>query len=219
MSKQGKFLVIDGPDAVGKTTQIVNIENYLEQQGFKTLKVREPGGSIVGEKIRELLLTTDMQGITEVMLFTASRVELINTIVKPALAEGTIVICDRFTDSTYAYQGHGRGLIKEVTILQSLIDTIIVPDDVLLLTAPIDVTLQRLRLRSQSQAADRLDSLDVETKVKIHHGYELADKFAFQRGQLNRIRFDASKTEQEVWNDIRYWLDNYYIPLHDDLKQ
>ena len=107
------FITFEGPDGCGKTTQIDLLEKYLIQQGYSVFRTREPGGTHIGEQIRDVLHNrenTDMTCEAEILLYSASRAQLVQEKIKPALEEGTIVISDRFFDSTLAYQGYGRGL-------------------------------------------------------------------------------------------------------------
>ncbi|MEO0415723.1 MAG: dTMP kinase, partial [Verrucomicrobiota bacterium] len=114
MAQTGKFITFEGTEGCGKSTQIANLRASLEERGVKTILTREPGGTALGEKIRELLQFDpegeDMTPETELLLFTASRAQLVRQVIAPALAEGTWVIADRFFDSTTVYQGIGRGL-------------------------------------------------------------------------------------------------------------
>ena len=115
------FITFEGADGCGKTTQIKLIDEYLRSKGYKTLLTREPGSKGLGEKIREILLNYDgeVSSRCESFLFLADRAQHVDCIIKPALQEGTIVLCDRHTDSTVAYQGYGRGLdIEEIKKLR-----------------------------------------------------------------------------------------------------
>ena len=110
---EGLFITFEGPDGAGKSTQVHLINAYLKDMGYKTLVTREPGGTPIGEKIRNLLLNCDhseMSALTEMYLYAAARAQHVGQLIKPALQEGTIVLCDRFVDSSIAYQGFGRGL-------------------------------------------------------------------------------------------------------------
>ena len=111
--KRGLFITMEGPDGSGKSTQIAAIEKYFEEKGQKVLLTREPGGTRISEKIRELLLdkaNSEMDPMAEALLYAASRAQLVSQVIKPALDEGINVICDRFVDSSIAYQAYGRGL-------------------------------------------------------------------------------------------------------------
>jgi len=110
---KGLFITIEGPDGAGKSTQIIFIKKFLEEKGYEVLLTREPGGTVIGEKIRGLLLDKshqEMSDITEALLYAASRAQHVAELIIPALSEGKIVLCDRFVDSSIVYQGKGRGL-------------------------------------------------------------------------------------------------------------
>ncbi|MCH7505319.1 dTMP kinase [PVC group bacterium] len=114
---RGKFITFEGCDGCGKTTQASMLAGHLRQSGYAVVETREPGGTTVGEKIRQILLDKsipDLSHMSELLLFTAARVEHVRTIIKPAIAKGEWVICDRFFDATLAYQGYGLGLDKKM---------------------------------------------------------------------------------------------------------
>ena len=149
----GKFLTLEGLEGVGKSTNLAYIKSLLVQRGIDVLETREPGGTAVGERVRDLLLAqTDcpMQADTELLLMFAARAEHIATIIRPALSRGQWVISDRFTDATYAYQGGGRG-ISEVRIgqIEQWVQGELRPDLTLVLDAPPEVGLARAAVRSE----------------------------------------------------------------------
>lgn len=115
-SGEGKFITFEGPDGAGKTTQIQLTEDFLAEQGYLVVSMREPGGTRLSEAIRQLLLDPsykEMCAATEALLYTAARAQLVNEVILPALAAGKVVLCDRFVDSSLAYQGYGRSLVLE----------------------------------------------------------------------------------------------------------
>jgi dTMP kinase len=148
---RGKFITLEGGEGVGKTTNLEFIRNYLQKLGIRFLVTREPGGTPIGEAIRRLVI--DSQGMavqTELLLMFAARAQHIEELIKPALAEGIWVICDRFTDASYAYQGGGRGIDTEVIrYLEEWLLKGLKPDLTLLLDAPVEVGLKRARGRGQ----------------------------------------------------------------------
>jgi dTMP kinase len=114
---KGLFISFEGPDGSGKTTQINMLREYIQKEGYDILLTREPGGTRISEQLRSIILNPDFteMGInTEMLLYAASRAQLVEEVIRPALDQGKIVICDRFIDSTYAYQGYGRGISLEV---------------------------------------------------------------------------------------------------------
>ncbi len=118
---KGVFITFEGPEGGGKTTQIRLLASWLRERGFDVLATREPGGTRIGDKVRALLLApehTEMQSEAEILLFSAARAQLVGEVIRPALARGSVVLCDRFADSTLAYQGYGRQL--DLDILRSI---------------------------------------------------------------------------------------------------
>ena len=194
----GQFITIEGIECVGKSTNAKFIENTLNKKGYKTLVTREPGGSGVGEKIRNILLFENkdtLSPMTELLLLFAAREKHINEIIKPALRQGTWVICDRFTDASFAYQGFGREMgFDKVNALKSLIQKDFEPELTILLDAPLEIITSRRKLNPN----DRFESEDKAFFERVRNGYlELANIFD------ERVKvIDASKNIQEVQDQI-----------------
>lgn len=154
----GKFITVEGGEGVGKTTQLAFMREYLERAGYRVTLTREPGGTMLGEEIRSLLLGHRHDGMalaTETLLMFAARAEHLERVIRPALAAGHWVLCDRFTDATYAYQGGGRGLpLERITILENWVQGGLQPDLTLVFDAPVAVGLERAGRRG---AADRFE--------------------------------------------------------------
>ena len=166
---KGLFITFEGGDGCGKTTQIKLLDEYLRGKGYKTLLTREPGAKGLGEKIREILLNYDgeVSPRCESFLFLADRAQNVDCIIRPALAEGTIVICDRHTDSSVAYQGYGRGLnIDRIKKLNALATDSLVPD----LTIVLDVDVETSQARVGS-VKDRMESAGIEFFERVRNGY------------------------------------------------
>lgn len=203
--KRGLFITIEGTDGSGKTTQMGLINEYIRSAGCEAVMVREPGGTRVSESIRNIILDpeyTEMSSHTEVLLYAASRAQLVAEIVRPALEQGKIVICDRFIDSTYAYQGFGRGIKLEV--LQSINDIAIdgvMPDITFFFDLDPELALGR---RIASTATDRIENEKLEFHKKVYDGYvQLALKYP------DRIRrIDSSRSVEAIWDDVRKLLDS-----------
>ena len=144
---RGRFITIEGPEGAGKTTQASRLEAALRARGVAVIGTREPGGTALGERIRELLLTatgTPIDPLADALLFNAARRQLVEEVIEPALEAGTTVICARFADSTRAYQGHGGGLpIAELEALEEIATGGLQPDLTLLLDLPVEVGLAR----------------------------------------------------------------------------
>ena len=195
----GQFITIEGIECVGKSTNAKFIETMLNQKGYKTLVTREPGGSGIGEKIRNILLfekKDTLSPMTELLLLFAAREKHINEIIKPALENGTWVICDRFTDASFAYQGFGRELgFDEVNQLKALIQKDFEPDLTILLDAPLEVITSRRKLNPN----DRFESEDKKFFGRVRNGYlELAKIFE------DRVKvIDASQDIEDVQNQIK----------------
>lgn len=153
------FISFEGIDGCGKTTQIQSLTAYLQDRGFEVLSLREPGGTDLGESIRDLLLTqtnAEMSARAELLLFMASRAELCEKLIRPALAQGKVVICDRYIDSSVAYQGIGRGLGQDVVqVLNRFATESLAPDLTFLLDLPLAEAERRRQQRPTGQ--DRME--------------------------------------------------------------
>ena len=155
MSMTGKFITLDGVDGAGKSTHLGFVADWLRQQGREVIVTREPGGTPLGETLRELLLHRDMDADTELLLMFAARQEHLARLILPALARGAWVLSDRFTDASYAYQCGGRGIaVERVAALETWVQRGFAPDLTLLFDVPPEVAEAR---RSAARAADRFE--------------------------------------------------------------
>lgn len=157
---KAKFITLDGIDGAGKSTNLNTIRNWFEKHQLPVLFTREPGGTPIGEALRELLLnpSTHANARTETLMIFAARQQHLDEVIKPALEKGIHVVSDRFTDATFAYQGGGRGLpLTDITILENWVQQGFQPDLTLLLDVPLTVAQQRL---SQNSHSDRFEQLD-----------------------------------------------------------
>ena len=195
----GQFITIEGIECVGKSTNARFIESMLNKKGYKTLVTREPGGSNIGEKIRNILLfekKDTLSPMTELLLLFAAREKHINEIIKPALDKGTWVICDRFTDASFAYQGFGRELgFEKVNQLKALIQKDFEPDLTILLDAPVEVITSRRKLNPN----DRFESEDKKFFGRVRNGYLELAKIFDDRFKV----IDASQDIQDVQIQIK----------------
>ena len=170
--KQGKFITLEGGEGVGKTTNIVFVKEYLESHGVAVLQTREPGGTAMAEEIRNLLLKKNNEGIcneAELLMMFAARAQHINQVIRPALVQGKWVICDRFTEATYAYQGGGRNLdVSIISWLENLVQEDFRPDLTLLLDAPVDVGMKRANDRAE---LDRFESEKIDFFNRVRTAY------------------------------------------------
>jgi dTMP kinase len=163
----GKFITIEGGEGVGKSTQIQRLRDWLAQRGVDVVLTREPGGTPRAERIRALLLEQSeepMPPVCELLLMFAARATHVENVIKPALARGAWVICDRFVDATYAYQGGGRGFDRSlIAALERAVLGDLRPDLTLLLDAPIDVS--EARARERNRAAGTADRFELEQRA------------------------------------------------------
>ncbi|MCC6134760.1 MAG: dTMP kinase [Candidatus Contendobacter sp.] len=168
----GRFITAEGSEGAGKTTQLAFMRDFLERQGYPVTLTREPGGTGLGEELRSLLLAHRDDGMaltTETLLMFAARAEHLDRVIRPALEEGHWVLCDRFTDTTYAYQGGGRGLpIAQIAILENWVQGDLRPDLTLLLDLPVAVGLARAGKRGM---ADRFERETVEFFERVRTVY------------------------------------------------
>lgn len=177
----GYFITFEGSEGCGKTTQIEALAKALEAQGKTVLITREPGGTLIGEKIRNLLQDpshkNDIRDMTELLLFSASRAELITSHIQPALSRGEIVICDRFYDSTFVYQGLGRAIdMNIVEQLNQITVGTLKPDLTILLDLDAKIGIERAKSR-QSGELDRIENESLAFFEAVRNGYlELAKK-------------------------------------------
>lgn len=193
---QGLFITFEGPDGCGKTTQMNLLAQYFEKKGKKVVLTREPGGKGLGEKVREILLNYDgeVSDRCESFLFLADRAQNIDIIVKPAVKQGEIVLCDRHIDSTVAYQGYGRGLdINEINMLNNLATGGKKPDLTLVFDVDIETSMKRV-----GKEKDRMESAGTEFHNRVRNGYlELATQ------EPDRIKvLDATKTIEEIHEKV-----------------
>jgi dTMP kinase len=177
---RGKFITIEGGEGVGKSTQIAALRDLLAARGLEVVVTREPGGTRRAERLRELLLERSeepMPAACELLLMFAARSTHVENLVRPALARGAWVICDRFTDATYAYQGGGRGLDRDqIAFLERLVQQGLKPDLTLLLDAPLEVSEARAAARNaQSGSGDRFEQERRDFFERVRSAYlELA---------------------------------------------
>ena len=196
--KKGYFITFEGPDGAGKSTQIEYLKEYFEKRGFETPFTREPGGTRLSEEIREMLLNkenTDMTARAEALLYAASRAQLVETVIQPAIDEGKIVVCDRYIDSSIAYQGFGRDLGPKVAEINKFGVNSLEPD----LTFLMMIDPETVKSRLDQENLDRLESEDLEFKKKVLEGFvSVSEEYRF------RVRtIDATKSKEEIREEIQ----------------
>jgi len=199
-----KFITIEGGDGAGKSTFIPFIKDYLESLGEEVVLTREPGGTELGEKLRELLLTRKMDVTTETLLMFAARAQHIADVIKPALQQGKWVICDRFTDSTYAYQCAGKGFPKSsLKQLENIVQNDLKPGITFIFDVPLHVS--KARLVKTGKILDKFESEGDDFKEKVNNGYKNLVKKEINRCKL----IDSSKTIEETKEQVLFYLQNF----------
>jgi dTMP kinase len=205
-SNQGFFITIEGIEGVGKSTALQFLEKHFREQKFDYLVTREPGGTPLAETIRNIILGNQQETMcpeTELMLFFAGRAQHLQHAIIPALQLGKVVLCDRFTDATYAYQGGGRGISREaIVMLEDWVQRGLQPDLTLLLDAPVELGISRILARSPK---DRIEQEEIDFFERVRQVY-LERAHAFP----DRFRIiDASQSLQQVQKNIQEIIQNF----------
>lgn len=208
MSQQcGRFITIEGTEGVGKSTNIEFIRQWLESRGIELIQTREPGGTPFAEDVRHLLLAVRDELVdetAELLLMFAARSQHLNTLIKPALARGAWVLCDRFTDSTYAYQGGGRGVdVEKIAALETFVQGALRPDMTFVLDIDVSVGLERASKRA---ALDRFESEKVEFFERVRSVFLARAEQAPERYRV----IDAGQPLSGVQSDIEQVLGELY---------
>ena len=200
---KGLFIVMEGPDGSGKTTQINLLEQYLKEAGYECLITREPGGTVIGEEVRELILNPEykeMSPVTEMLLYAASRAQLVHEVIGPALEAGRIVISDRFVDSSIVYQGIARNLgISTVAAVNAPGIGIYRPDGVFF----IDLSeAEGIRRKKNQKKLDRMEQESIDFHHLVSEGYR---KVLAERPEV--IKIDGGKDIDVIQKKIRNHVD------------
>ena len=199
---RGLFITLEGGDGAGKSTQIRNIESFFDKKGLVVVHTREPGGTAISEKLRDILLDAknlEMNAVTEMLIYAAARAQHVREFVEPALEKGKIVVCDRFVDSSIAYQAYGRELGDMVGKVNSYAIDGVMPD----ITFWMDIDPKEGKERvSKMGDFDRLEMEQLDFHYKVRGGYQ-----ALAEQNPERIkRIDASKAVDEISRDIEAYL-------------
>ena len=208
------FITFEGIEGSGKTTQIQRLKKYLTQKGIPCKVTREPGGTPIGEKIRKILLNPDhreMVPATELLLYEAARTQHVKEVIKPLLEKGRVVLCDRFSDATLAYQGYGRKMdLKWIQRLNHLSSQGVRPDVTFLLDCPSDVGLKRAIQRNRTlkqEKEERFEREEIEFHRRVRKGY-----LAIARKEPRRVKVIGTRQgEEKVFEKIRKIIDNLLI--------
>lgn len=204
--KRGVFITFEGPDGSGKTTNIKYLKTLLEERGYRVVTTREPGGTPLAEDIRSILLHRKMALQTECMLFFAARAEHLDEVIIPSVNRGEVVLCDRFADSTYAYQVYGRGY--SAYAFQQLEELVVQgngPDYTLFFDVPLETSQERLAIRSEK--SDRFDQEVLAFKERVWHGYHQRLKEHGHR--MHHI--DANQPLEHVQQQLKSWVDSFFV--------
>lgn len=194
-------------DCSGKTTNLHILAEHLRSRGYKVCTTREPGGTVISEQLREMLLSRDGPPLlrkTELLLFGAARLEHVERVIKPMLKTGTIVISDRFADTTYAYQGKARGLEKEVVEINKFVLDDFEPDYTLFFDLPLEESSRRLGLRTDKQ--DRIDLETQDFRTLAYAGYQEC----FINNPHRMFRINASPEPEQVANQVIAWANAHF---------
>ncbi len=205
--KKGLFITFEGTDGSGKTTQIKLLEDYLRQKGYEVVISREPGGTRISEIIRDIILdpkNKEIVPLTEMILYAASRAQHVAEVIDPAIDSGKIVICDRYVDSSYAYQGGGRGMdLKVIADVNRIAVNGTVPDITFFLDIDPEVALKR---RINSTGADRIEQEKLDFHTRVYDGYKKLSIL-----YPDRIKtIDAEKSIEEVSLQINNYFDELF---------
>lgn len=206
---RGRFITFEGGEGCGKSTQIRLLADRLRASGKDILLAREPGGTPLAERIRSLVreeLDDPPNARAETLLFLASRAQLVEGVLRPALASGKWVLCDRFADSTFAYQGYGRGFdLAELKRLNGFATGGLVPDRTVLLTVSPDVAARRMRMREAAThtSADRMERAGDDFHKRLNEGF--LSFAAAEPDRFSVIESDGTVEEvsERIWNSIR----------------
>ena len=206
MTNTKKFITIEGIDGSGKSTFIPKIQKMLEDLGEEVILTREPGGTPLAEEFRPFLLERKMNRMSEVLLAFVARNEHIQDVIKPNLEEGKFVISDRFTDSTLAYQGYGRGVpLENIQLLSQMVQQEIVPELTLIFTVPVEVS--KARLAKTGKVPDKFESQESDFFLRAIEGYEAIAKTNPERYKLIDSSQGIEHTAKQVNKHMKEYLE------------
>ena len=194
---RGRFITFEGIDGAGKSSHIEALAEWLRAQGQRVLTTREPGGTPLAEALRELVLHKPMDALTESLLVFAARRDHLATVIEPALATGITVLCDRFTDATFAYQGEGRGFdLAVLSQLEAWVQQGLQPDVTLWFDLDPRLAAQR---RAAARAPDRFEAQEERFFARVRDGYAARARSAPER----IVRIDAAAARDLVWSQVQ----------------
>ncbi len=194
---KGKFITFEGSEGSGKSTQSKLLCGYLKKKGYKVIFLREPGGTKISEKIRQILLDNKNDGMSrecEMLLYMAARAQLVREVILPALKSAKIVVCDRFLDSTLAYQGYGLGLgIKAIKYIGNIATAGLKPDLTVFLDLPIEKGLRHRKFKE-----DRIEKRALSYHSRVRRGYLKLAGLEPQRIKIAKVESDKNKTQAAI---------------------
>ena len=194
------FITFEGPEGSGKSTQLPELARFLEEFGMSVVKTREPGGTKIGDQIREVLMrmdNTELHPRTEILLFLAARAQLVEELIVPSLQQGKIVLCDRYGDSTLAYQGYGHGLdLDSLRAMLHFATGGLKPDLTILLDVDVVTGLKRKKVKEEW---NRLDAFELSFHERVREGYHILAKKEPDRWKI----VDATQEPEQVQKEIR----------------
>ncbi len=203
----GTFITVEGPDGAGKTTQLQLLADRLTAEGYEIVMTREPGGTRIGNEIRSLILNPDFQEMdemTEILLYAASRAQHVNELIRPALAAGKIVLCDRFIDASIAYQGYGLGyIIEQVRSINQQATNHLTPDRTYLFDLTVSESKQRMMDRG---ALDRIEQRDDAFRQRVYDGFMTLAVQEPERIQLVDANQSIESLQTELCKDVLTYL-------------
>jgi dTMP kinase len=197
--KKGLFITLEGIEGAGKSTAVDFIEDFLTKKGHDVIKTREPGGTVIGEQIREILLKNENYTLTydtELLLVFSARAQHIQEVILPALSSGKIILCDRFTDASYAYQGGGRGIdASRINLLEKWVQGDLRPNLTLLFDLDVSIGMQRTKKRSD---ADRFEREEINFFEKIRNTYLERAKNEPQRFRIINSASSLESVKEQI---------------------
>ncbi len=205
--KKGLFITLEGIEGAGKSTAVDFIEDFLTKEGHDVIKTREPGGTVIGEQIREILLNNEnytLTNDTELLLVFSARAQHIQEVILPALSSGKIILCDRFTDASYAYQGGGRGIdASRINLLEKWVYGDLRPNLTLLFDLDVSIGMQRTKKRSD---ADRFEREEINFFEKIRNTYLERAKNEPQRFHIINSASSLESVKEQIITILKDFL-------------
>ena len=205
--KKGLFITLEGIEGAGKSTVVDFIEDFLTKEGHDVIKTREPGGTVIGEQIREILLKNENYTLTydtELLLVFSARAQHIQEVILPALSLGKIILCDRFTDASYAYQGGGRGIdASRINLLEKWVQGDLRPNLTLLFDLDVSIGMQRTKKRSD---ADRFEQEEINFFEKIRNTYLERAKNEPQRFRIINSASSLENVKEQIVTILKDYL-------------